>query len=69
METDLIFRRVGCYSMKQTSIDSNGFFDNCCICKDVKSGDVLVRITPFGEEEKYICVGCLLHYYKTELEG
>jgi len=69
METDLIFRRVGNYSMKQAKhiIGEEQPEDNCCVCKNVKYGDVLVRITPIGEEEKYICCGCLLHHYDSTI--
>ena len=59
-ETTLIFKRVGRYSMTQSD-----FEDDCCVCRNAKYGDVLVRIADLEENERYICVGCLMrNWYK-----
>jgi len=53
METELIFKRVGNYSMGQANDE------DCYICKNADFGDVLVK----SNSDKYVCVKCLLHHY------
>jgi hypothetical protein len=68
METNLLFKRVGNYSMDQCSPDVH-----CDICGTPKMGTILVETKNDWEEclgknvlvKNYICVDCLLHYYDT----
>jgi hypothetical protein len=56
-ETQLIFKRVGNYSMYQSNMTT----DNCKICEQADWGDVLVQ--PNRNVREFICVKCLLHHY------
>ena len=62
MESSLSFRIVGGYRIAQTDwrMGEDRPREDCCKCHNAKYASILVKINKIHEEDKFVCVECLL---------